>query len=163
MSDITDQMYGVFRFGIPDQSVGPEGRSLFAFPASKEIKEEKLKLHDARTDPNIVHGPKGLDVQGFAYLKHSSKLAESDRWFADRNIEETYFPEVIDLICQATGAHTAGILDCAFRRKLAEDQADLGYYAKKGDKIDQEIAKMPRDVALGTFGCCDSEYQSDCK
>jgi hypothetical protein len=149
MSFQTREIHGLLRFGVPDQSVGPEGRGLFAFPANKEIIEERLQLHDARTSPDIVRGAGGLDVQGFAYVNHTSKLAEKGDWFEGNNVEDIYFPEVIDLLCNATGAKHAAIVDCAFRRRLADKQVDPTFYIKKGDALDHEIAKLPKNTALG--------------
>ena len=149
MSATADHAYGVFRFGVPDQSVGPEDRCMFAFPAHKKVREEKLKLHDARKSSSIVHGPAGLDEQGFAYAKHKSALYDPDTWFTGQDIEDLYVPAVRGLICEVTGAKSGGILDCAFRRRLADKQTDPNFYLGRRCELDQEIAKWPRDVALG--------------
>jgi GA4 desaturase len=146
---MSDTTYSIVRFGIPDQSIGPEGRGLFAFPPTKEVKEETLPLHDARTSSDIVRGAGGLDVQGFAFINHMSKLAETGAWFDGNNIEEIYFPEVIDLVCHVTGAKKAAILDSAFRHRLADKQADLSFYRENGDGVDKELTKLPRDTPLG--------------
>lgn len=139
------------RFSIPDFSVPAEERSLFAFAAPKGVVDLKIPLRDARTDTDMVKGPAGLDAQGFAYVKHRSALSNSDRWFVGQDFEDIYMPEICDLVCEVTGAKKAIINNCAFRRKLADEQADPTFYLKRGNVLDQELAKFPRNVALGRF------------
>lgn len=142
-------MEATLRFNVPDLSVKSQDRSLFAFAAPKEVRDLKIPLHDARTDANIVKGPAGLDAQGFAYINHHSALDDSGRWFIGQDFEEIYMPEVCDLVCKVTGVKKAIINNCAFRRRLADEQADPTFYLEKGCTLDQELATFPRNVALG--------------
>lgn len=150
MGSISEDIHeGIFRFSVPDLSLSAEERSLFAFPANKEVKEERLRLYDARTDGNLVRGPEGLDVHGFTYINHRSALSDCDQWFTGQNIEEIYLPEVEELVCRITGAKRAVVNNVAFRRKLTEMQDDHGHVLMRGCVLDQEIGKLPRDVPLG--------------
>lgn len=142
---------GVVRYNIPDFSVPAEERCTFAFAAPKDVADLSVPLRDARTDPDIVKGPAGIDVQGFTLIKHRSALHNSDRWFTGQDFEEVYMPEVCDLVCKVTGAKKAIINNCAFRRRLADEQADPKFYLKRGHMFDQELAKFPKNVALGEF------------
>lgn len=137
------------RFKIPDSSITSQDRGLYALAAPKEVHDLKIPLHDARTDTNIVKDPVGLDTQGFAYVDHHSALDDSDRWFIGQDFEEIYMPEVRDLVCKVTGAKKAIIINCAFRRRLADEQADQKFYYKKGCTFDQELATFPKNVAMG--------------
>lgn len=137
------------RYNVPDFSVPAQDRSLFATAAPKQVSDLKIPLRDARTDSDIVQGPAGLDIQGFAYVNHHSALDDSGRWFVGQDFEEVYLPEVCDLVCKVTGAKKAIVNNCAFRRRLADEQADPTFYLKRGCTLDQELAKFPRNVALG--------------
>lgn len=140
----------ILRFAEPDLSVPAKDRALFALAANKIVREDTVALNDFRTDERVVKGPEGLDVQGFTYLNHRSALQNSDQWFSGLNVEDIYLPELCDLICKITGAQTAVVNNVAFRRRLADKQADLSYVHKRGDELDREIAKLPRDKTLGT-------------
>ena len=142
-----EPQYGILRFAEPDDSAHAEDRELFALAASKVVHDEKLILHDARTDPNIVKGPAGLDVQGFAYIKHQSALT-SQEWFTGMNIEEVYLPEMEKLLCEITGAKRAVTNNAAFRRRTADKQVDHTYVQKSGGPLDKEIAMLPKERAL---------------
>ena len=147
MATSTEQHFGVLRFGIPDDSLTAEERGLFAPKANKGIVEEKLVLHDARTDTNIVAGPDGLDVQGFAYIKHQSALT-SQEWFTGDNVENVYLPELTNLMLSITGAKNAVVNNVAFRRRTADQQADPNFVLRKGEPLDQEMEKLPKDTPL---------------
>ena len=115
-----DQTRAILTFHEPDESIKPEDRGLFAFAGQKRVVKQQVNLQDARNDINIVKGPRGLDAQGFAYIKHRSALHNSDQWFSGQNVEDIYLPEVKRLICEITGAKRAVVNNVAFRRRLAK-------------------------------------------
>lgn len=139
----------ILRFTVPDLTVTKDDRGLFSLAAPKDVIDERIILNDARQDPRIVKGAGGLDVQGFAYLQHHSALSGSDQYFSGQNIEDIYLPEVCDLVCKATGAKSAIVNNCAFRYKLVDEKRDPKFYFKRGNPIDVEISKMPRNVTMG--------------
>ena len=139
--------YGVFRFLDPDLSVPAHERAIFAGPASKAAKEETLELHDFRTSNDVAQGARGLDVQGFTFVNHVSSLT-GEQLMAASNPEEIYCPEIIDLILNVTGGKRAVVHDMAFRRKLSTT-ADIYHVNRRGNEMDQMLAKLPRDRILG--------------
>ena len=149
MGSIGNNAYATLRFVVPDNSVTADERSLFAFPANKEVVEEHLELHDFRTATDVVKGAEGLDVQGFTYINHRSALSDSDEWFTGKNVEETYIPETEDLICKLTGAKRAVVNNVAFRHKLTDQQADPNFVLRRGCEFDLALAALPKDVAMG--------------
>ena len=151
MAQTNATQHAILRFGIPDLTVQATDRAPLTIPPySKEV-EERLILHDIRTDPDIIQGPEGLDVQGFTYIKHRSKLQDSDQWFAGQNVEDVYFPEICDLVCEVTGAKRAIVNYSAFRRRLAEGQAKPGFYYPRGGAYETELKKStPADKPFGT-------------
>lgn len=139
---------GILHFREPDPSITKDDRALFSNAAAKRAVNESIPLNDIRTDARITLGPAGLDKQGFAYLKHQSALA-SEEWFTGRNVEDVYIPEVCDLVCEMTGAKRAIVNNVAFRRRLADNQADPMFYHKRDGPLDKEVGKMARDKMLG--------------
>lgn len=143
----------ILRFKEPNFYIGPEDRSLFALCAATRVVDAEINLHDARNSAEIAKGAAGLDVQGFTYVKHRSALANSNRpsesWFEGQNLEDVYFPEVCKLICDLTGAKRAIVNNSAFRRKLANEQADPTHYLKRDCDLDKEIQKLPKDIPFG--------------
>ncbi|CAK3795458.1 Hypothetical predicted protein [Lecanosticta acicola] len=146
MGSIQEPVRGLFRFAVPDFSVPAEDRMFYPSPASKEVSDQNLELHDFRTSNEIVKGPRGLDIQGFTYVEHQSALAE-DAWFAEGNIENVYVAECIGLILNATGASRAIVDGISFRRKSPQDQDnDQFYMLKRGCDLDVAVSKIPRGV-----------------
>lgn len=148
---LTTKAEATLQFAEIDPNVGHEQRGLFSPAARKEVKDVTVELNDFRTDSRVTKGPDGLDVQGFAYTRHRSVLQDSDQFFTGQNVEDIYIPEVCDLICKMTGAKKAIVNNCAFRRKIVDLQKDPYYYTKKGDPIDTELGKLPRDKVFGEF------------
>ncbi|MCJ1297565.1 hypothetical protein MMC08_000352 [Hypocenomyce scalaris] len=144
-------VYGSFRFVEPDQSIPPEERAFFGFPPNKRDLNERIELHDASNAPELVPGPEGLDVQGFAYIKHQSALTKYEQFSTPHDIEETYVPEVEALICKLTGAKRAIVNNVGFRKKLFTQQNELSYYMKRGSPMDERIGKFPKDI-MTIFG-----------
>ena len=144
---VTQPVYGVLKFTDPDNSVTADERALFALPATKEFREEKLPLRDYRTDPSITKGPAGLDAHGFTVANHRSAL-EGDDFFADSKLEDVYFPEVEDLVRTLTGCKKVLIKNASFRRKLAVMQEDPKGYYKRGEEP-FDVSVIPLEKPLG--------------
>ena len=143
---------GTLRFGIPDDSVKAEDRAFFATPQVKSFVLQDVELHDFHNDPGVVKGPEGLDVQGFTFIQHHSKIADSDRLFNDRNIEEIYLPEIVQLVLDVTGAKRVVVWNGVTRRKLPvhQDGNPLSQH-KRGSKQDHVFDDLPRDVPFSKF------------
>lgn len=137
------------RFGYPDLSVPDEARSMFTLPAPRDIVNVDINLIDFGQSPDVVHGGKGLDVQGFSYIKHHSSICDGNRVISDRNTEDVYFPEIRDLVCRTTGASKAIVVNCAVRQALAVRQEDHSFVPRKGGELDQSVANLPRDIPPG--------------
>ena len=149
MGSIEQDVYASARYMEPDDSITAEERCLYLFPAAKVVKDVTHKLHDIRTSSDIEQGPEGLDVQGFTYLKHDSALS-GEQFYEGRNVEETYFPEMVDLICKVTGAKRAIVDGVAMRRRIANEETSNPYHVmRRGCDFDKVLSKLPRDVARG--------------
>ena len=140
--------YGVFRFLEPDLSVPAQERAIFAGPASKDVREERIELHDFRTSTNVAREGRGLDVQGFTYVNHTSALTPDEMLYGS-NAEDIYAPEMIDLALRVTGGKRAVVHNIAFRRKLATKQVDLYHVQRRGNEMDVAVKKQPCDRILG--------------
>lgn len=138
---------GHFRFSEPDTSIPPEERGVFSLGGIKDMLETDLPLHNFWSDPNIIKGIEGLDVQGFIYIKHQSALS-GEEWFTENNVEHVYFPEIVDLVKRELGAKSVVVQNCGFRRRLAEKQADPNFFNMKGGPMDKELAKLPNDIPI---------------
>lgn len=138
---------GILRFSIPDESVPAEERSFFATPQNKEFVPKEVELHDFRTSTDVTKGPAGLDVQGFTWLKHHSKIVGSDDFFDGNNIEDIYFQEVSDMMKEVTGAKKVLVWSGVTRRKLPVHQdSKPKVQHRKGGEMDQIFDKMRRDI-----------------
>ena len=140
--------YGVFRFLDPDLSVPAQERAIFAGPASKDVREERIELHDFRASADVAKDGRGLDVQGFTYVDHTSSLT-ADEMLSGSNAEDIYALEVIDLALRVTGGRRAVVHNIAFRRKLATNQVDLFHVQRRGNEMDVAVKKQPCDRILG--------------
>jgi len=128
------------RYNVPDDSVPPENRGLFSGPAHKSAIDVDVELHNPETSPNIVQGPEGLDIQGFTYVKHKSSLT-LEQWLTGSNVEETYIPEVEQLVREVTKAKTVIVNHLGIRKRLAANNTDPTFYRKAGDQHDQAVKK----------------------
>lgn len=145
----TKQHYATIRFDVPDPSSTADERALFCPPGAKETVYEKIELHDFHNSPDVVKGAKGLDAQGFTYIKHRSVLQNSDQWLEGQNIEETYLAECEALICELTGAKKAVANNAFFRRRLKDDMSDPKLVILRDSDLDKAIASLPKDVNYG--------------
>lgn len=143
------EVYGTFRYSLPDNSIPVQERSLYTSPSSKLVKDVPQKLHDFRTDPSFTHGGPGLDVQGFTYVEHTSALSGNE-FFEGKNIEEVYGPEVCELVKNVTGAKRAIIDGVTLRSRLAtETEEDLYHVKLKDGPQDMAIRKFDPSVLRG--------------
>lgn len=143
------QHYATFRYDIPDNSLSPDERALFAPPAAKKVVKERLELLNFWTSPEVVKGADGLDVQGFTYVEHQSALESADRWLTGTDIEEVYIRECEDLICKVTGAKRAVANNVFFRRQTKNPLADPTFVALRGSDLDKAVAQLPRHANYG--------------
>ncbi|KAK3699029.1 hypothetical protein LTR37_016633 [Vermiconidia calcicola] len=134
------------RYNLPDLSIRPEDRGLFSGPAHTYGEDVEVDLYDPATAPEIVQGPEGLDIQGFTYVKHRSAL-DADEWLMGNNVEETYVPEVQELVRQVTGAKKVVVNHLGIRKRLAANNNDPTFYRKKGDKHDEAVKKLTEQDA----------------
>ena len=152
MGSINDnEVYGTFRYSLPDDSVPVQQRSLYTGPSSKLVKDIPHKLHDFRTDPAFTQGGAGLDVQGFTYINHTSALS-GDQYFEGRNVEEVYGPEVCELLKAVTGAKRAIVDGATLRSRLAtQTEEDLYHVKLKDGPQDQALKKFDPSVMRGEW------------
>lgn len=140
---------GTVSYNTPDLSVRPEDRGLFSGPAHKQSENVEVDLHDPTIAPELQAGPEGLDVQGFTYVKSPSAL-NADDWLAGTNVEETYVPEVEELVRRVTGAKRVVVNHLGIRKRLANNNANPKFYRKAGDQHDQSVKKLTeKDSAWG--------------
>lgn len=132
---------GILRYSLPDTSVRPEDRGLFSAPAHRYGEDVEVELYDPSTSSDIVQGPEGLDIQGFTYVKSPSSLKEED-WLEGTNVEETYVPEVEELVRQVTGAKKVIVNHLGIRKRLAANAADPKFFRKAGDQHDEAVKKL---------------------
>lgn len=151
MGSLEEPQHGILHFGTPDNSITARQRGFFAFPSYKSVDKVSVPLLDARTGRNVVQGPDGLDVQGFAFLDHRSALAGPDKWFLNDNIEDVYLRECEDLILEVTGAKHAVASNCSLRRRTVSALTEPNFFVPKGGEIDQNLAKIPRDRCTGMW------------
>ncbi|CAK7226990.1 hypothetical protein SBRCBS47491_006417 [Sporothrix bragantina] len=129
---------GMVRYNVPDDSVSPKDRGLFSGPAHKSAVDADVDLFDPETDPAIIQGPEGLDVQGFTYVKSPSALT-LEQWMSGHNVEETYIPEVEELMRRVTGASTVVVNHLGIRKRTAANNTNPTFYRKAGDAHDQAV------------------------
>ncbi|KAK4500146.1 hypothetical protein PRZ48_008332 [Zasmidium cellare] len=140
---------GTLRFSIPDESVPAEQRSFYATPQNKDFVAKEVQLHDFRSSEDVVQGAKGLDVQGFTYLKHKTKITGPDHLCEGRNVDDIYLPEIEQFMKEVTGAKEVIAWSGVVRRKLATHQDNNPTVQhKKGGDMDKMIDSMPRDTPL---------------
>jgi hypothetical protein len=106
-----------------------------------------LFRNNYRTDPNIVKGAAGLDIQGFTVINHQLALTK-DEWFPESNTEKIYCPEVQALVKEVTGVKMVLINNAAFHRKLITKQADPNHYTKRGEEL-FDVAALRLDKPMG--------------
>lgn len=150
-SHTVHHQHATIRLQTPDPDNTPELRAMFAPPACLEVLERQIALHDIRTDPNIIHGPEGLDKQGFAYIKHTSPLVTEDDYFTGTKVEDVYIPEIKALAMKVLGAKRVAVYNVGVRRKPASKaRADPKFYWKRGEMMDKEIAAKPKYTSVCT-------------
>lgn len=148
MGNEKQQDMALIRYCVPDRSVPPSQRNFYAFPAHQSTTTLSVPLHDARTYPHLIKGKEGLDVHGFAYIKHKTSITN---WFEGTDVEDAYLRETELLVCQVTGAKRAVASSCAFRRKLESSAEELAKKAKQGGSLALSMAKMPKNRCNGMF------------
>ncbi|OAP60994.1 hypothetical protein AYL99_05998 [Fonsecaea erecta] len=136
----------IFRYEEPDRSVPAEQRSLFSAPAPHNLKEEKLTLHDYRTDTKLAKGVEGLHKHGFTVVEHH---VNPSAWATEEAIRQTYIPVVQELVKSVTGCRTALVNNVAFRRKPPSNaDANKKFYHPRDGEIDKMVGALPSDRPL---------------
>jgi hypothetical protein len=86
-------------------------------PRSNIVQEpHRVAIHDARPVADAV----SLDANGFALVKHRSAVRD---FFDDEEVRRVYYPEVEQLLKQATGADRVHIFDHTVRRRAPDTEA----------------------------------------
>ncbi|OQV09277.1 hypothetical protein CLAIMM_13413 [Cladophialophora immunda] len=133
----------IFRYEEPDRSVPAEQRSLFAAPAPHNIREERLTLHDYRSDTKLAKGVEGLHRHGFTVVEHH---IDPSAWATEEDVLQTYIPAVQDLVKTVTGCKTVIVNNVAFRRKLAKKyDSNKKFYHPRGGEMDKMLSALPSD------------------
>lgn len=142
----TPVVEAIFRYQEPDLSVSADMRALFAQPKPIKLHEEKMVLHDYRTDSKLERGFAGLDKHGFTLVEHHTDPAA---WDDEEAVRKTYIPELEQLVKNLTGCKTAIVNNVAFRRQLPKYyELSKDFFHPRGGKFDQIISSLPSDIAL---------------
>ena len=160
MSQSDSCVKGLIRYCLPDLGLPAAERSFYSFPANKLVKEEWQQLNDYRNALEVVKGPRGLDIQGFTYVKHTSSLS-TDKLLTGRNAEDVYLKEVTDLICEVTGANRAVVDGVAFgQKKPTQETTDHYHVSKRGSDMVVALSKIARDKVRGKNRCTCRDWTS---
>jgi hypothetical protein len=111
-------------------------------PRSNIVQEpHRVAIHDARP----VAGVLSLDANGFALVNHRSAV---QNFFDDEEVRRVYYPEVEQLLKQATGAQRMHIFDHTVRRRVpdAEAQPDAPRQPVRRVHIDHTARSGPQRV-----------------
>lgn len=134
----------LIRYCVPDRTISPSQRDLFESPAYDSTISLYLPLHDARTSSTLKKGAEGLDVHGFAYLKHETTVTN---W---SEVTEEYLREVEELLCRVTGAGKAVACSYELRRAVESSGERCQKSVKEGAGLVVGMAEMSRDRFSGT-------------
>jgi len=111
-------------------------------PSSNIVQEpHRVAIHDARPVADVV----SLDANGFALVKHRSAVQD---FFDDEEVRRVYYPEVEQVLKQATGADRVHIFDHTVRRRVpdAESQPDAPRQPVRRVHIDHTARSGPQRV-----------------
>jgi hypothetical protein len=120
MSSSTKCQPATVQYWEPDNYRDPSDCGFFAAPPPKTITTKEVQLHDIRLEKIE---PK-LKTHGFQVIYHKSSLlgnGYSSERFIDDNVENIYFPEVINLVKRELGPTQVFIFNCGIRKVPAPD------------------------------------------
>lgn len=103
--------------------------------------EHKVAIHDARP----IAGRVSLDANGFSLIDHESAVRD---FFDDEEVRRVYYPEVEQILKQATGAYRVHIFDHTTRRRVvgAQDRRDGPRQPVQRVHIDHTARSGPQRV-----------------
>lgn len=133
---------------VADDTVPASERGFYSFTSSSVIESRHTELHDYRTSSDVLHGPEGLDAQGFTYVECDFSL-NSMELLEGHNIEDIYFREVEDLVLQATRAKRVIGLEAVVRGQKTIAKEDLKSRQAKGGERDSTFDEQDREAPLG--------------
>lgn len=101
----------------------------------------RVAIHDARPIADRV----SLDANGFAVADHRSAVLD---FFDDEEVRRIYYPEVEEMLKQATGAYRVHIFDHTTRRRVAgaQDRSDAPRQPVQRVHIDHTARSGPQRV-----------------
>lgn len=117
---------------------------MFTPPPMSSLTTVKCPILDFDTSDETVKGPAGLDVQGFTFIKHKSKVSaatESD--LPDEVLENVYYPELEALMREITGASIVKVIFTVFRYECADFEASMSNYLARDSERGRLLEKSP--------------------
>lgn len=134
-------------FGVPDLSCTPERRAILTVPPEEHLPAEVL-LHDFSTSSELIKGVDGLDVQGFTYLKHHSKILELGNSWDDAQLDQ-YYHELEALMCEWLGARKAFVINTVVRR--VSTRPDPRTWVDRDSNVGKNQESRQHDKILGKW------------
>lgn len=134
-------------FGVPDLSCTPERRAILTVPPEEHFPAEIL-LHDFSTSSELTKGVDGLDVQGFTYLKHHSKIQALGNSWDDAQLNQ-YHPELEALMCEWLGARKAFVINTVVRR--VSTRSDPRDWVDRDSNVGKDQESRRHDRILGNL------------
>lgn len=134
-------------FGVPDLSYTPEQRAILTSPPEEHFPAEVL-LHDFSTSSELTKGVDGLDVQGFTYLRHHSKILELGNSWDDAQLHQ-YYHELEELMCEWLGARKAFVVNTVVRR--VSTWTDFSTWVDRNSKVGKDQESRQHDKILGNW------------
>jgi hypothetical protein len=134
-------------FGVPDLSCTPEQRAILTVPPEEHFPAEVL-LHDFSTSPELIKGVDGLDVQGFTYLKHHSKILELGNSWNNAQLDQ-YYHEIEALMCEWLGARKAFVINTVVRR--VSTRSDPKTWVDRDSNVGKNEESRQHDKILGNW------------
>ncbi|RMZ66297.1 GA4 desaturase [Pyrenophora seminiperda CCB06] len=135
---------------VPDLSCTLEQRAILTVPPEEHFPAEVL-LHDFSTSTELIKGVDGLDVQGFTYLKHHSKILELGSSWDSAQLDQ-YYHELEAMMCERLGARKAFIINTVVRR--VSTRPDPRAWVDRDSKVgkDQESRQHEKILVAGSQG-----------
>lgn len=134
---------------VADDTVPASERAFYSFTGSSVVKSRHTELHDYRSSSDVLHGPEGLDAQGFTYVERDFSL-NSMELLEGHNIEDIYFREVEDLVLKATGAKRVLGLEAVVRCQKTIAKEELKSRQAKGGERNSAFDGQDREAPLGS-------------
>ena len=137
--------FATIYFGVPDLSCTPERRAILTVPPEEHFPAEVL-LHDFSTSSETIKGLDGLDVQGFTYFKHHSKILELGNSWDNAQLDQ-YYHELEALMRDWLGARKAFVVNTVVRR--VSTRRDPGTWVDRESNAGKVQESMQHEKILG--------------